>query len=83
MGSYSPVQRFVRVLKKSSGTDGTDAFIPLYFAPGDALQFNRSEEYVLLKRFQFMLDRQYPATPSALSGHWRYPCFNKNWKRSK
>ena len=35
-----------------------------------------------LKRFQFMLDRQYPATPSALSGHWRYPCFNENWKRS-
>ena len=30
-----------------------------------------------------MLDRQYPATPSALSGHWRYPCFNENWKRSK
>ena len=29
-----------------------------------------------------MLDRQYPATPSALSGHWRYPCFNENWKRS-
>ena len=36
-----------------------------------------------LKRFQFMLDRQYPATPSALSGHWRYPCFNENGKRSK
>ena len=30
-----------------------------------------------------MLDRQYPATPSALSGHWRDPCFNENWKRSK
>ena len=30
-----------------------------------------------------MLDRQYPATHSALSGHWRYPCFNENWKRSK
>ena len=29
-----------------------------------------------------MLDRQYPATPSALSGHWRYPCCNENWKRS-
>ena len=29
-----------------------------------------------------MLDRQYPATPSALSGHWRSPCFNENWKRS-
>ena len=30
-----------------------------------------------------MLDHQYPATPSALSGHWRYPCFNENWKRSR
>ena len=38
---------------------------------------------VQLKRFQFMLDRQYPATPLALSGHWRYPCFNENWKRSR
>ena len=47
-GSYSPVQRFVSELKKSSGTDGTDAFIPLHFAPGDALQFDWSEEYVLL-----------------------------------
>ena len=36
-----------------------------------------------LKRFQFMLDRQYPATPSALSGHWRYPCCTENWKRYK
>jgi transposase len=51
-GSYSPVQRFVGELKKSSGTDGTDAFIPLYFAPGDALQFDWSEEYVLLGGLQ-------------------------------
>ena len=29
-----------------------------------------------------MLDRQYPSTPSALSGHWRYPCCNENWKHS-
>ena len=47
-GSYSPVQRFVIALKKSSETDGTDAFIALYFAPGDALQFDWSEEYVPL-----------------------------------
>ena len=47
-GSYSPVQRFFSELKKSSGTDGADAFIPLYFAPGNALQFDWSEEYVLL-----------------------------------
>lgn len=47
-GSYSPVQRFISELKKSSGTDGGDAFIPPYFATGDALQFDWSEEYVLL-----------------------------------
>ncbi|MGX0978543.1 transposase [Roseovarius sp. MBR-51] len=47
-GSYSPVQRFVGGLKKSSGTDTSDAFIPLYFAPGDALQFDWSEENVML-----------------------------------
>lgn len=47
-GSYSPVQRFVSELKKSVGISASDAFIPLYFAPGDALQFDWSEEYVLL-----------------------------------
>ena len=47
-GSYSPVQRFIRELKKSVGISACDAFIPLYFAPGDALQFDWSEEYVLL-----------------------------------
>jgi len=44
----TPAQRFVSELKQSSGTDASDAFIPLYFAPGDALQFDWSEEYVLL-----------------------------------
>lgn len=47
-GSYSPVQRFVSQLKKSVGMNASDAFIPLYFAAGDALQFDWSEEYVLL-----------------------------------
>ncbi len=47
-GSYSPVQRFVSALKKAGSTGVNDAFIPLYFAPGDALQFDWSEEYVLL-----------------------------------
>jgi transposase len=46
-GSYSPVQRFVSVLKKSVGISACDAFIPLHFAAGDALQFDWSEEYVL------------------------------------
>lgn len=47
-GSYSPVQRFVSELKKSVGISARDAFIPLCFAPGDALHFDWSEEYVLL-----------------------------------
>lgn len=47
-GSYSPVQRFVRELRQTSGTGTGDAFIPLHFAAGDALQFDWSEEYVML-----------------------------------
>ena len=46
-GSYSPVQRFVRDLKQAGAGSG-DAFIPLYFAAGDALQFDWSEERVVL-----------------------------------
>ena len=46
-GSYSPVQRFVRDLKHA-GAGSADAFIPLYFAAGDALQFDWSEERVVL-----------------------------------
>jgi len=47
-GPYSPVQRFVRELKQTAGVGPCDAFIPLHFAAGDALQFDWSEEYVLL-----------------------------------
>lgn len=46
-GSYSPVQRFVRDLKRA-GTGSNEAFIPLHFAAGDALQFDWSEERVVL-----------------------------------
>ncbi|MDD7973846.1 hypothetical protein [Roseinatronobacter alkalisoli] len=46
--SYSPVQRFVSELKKSLGISARDAFIPMYFAAGDALQFAWSEEHLLL-----------------------------------
>ena len=46
-GSYSPVQRFVRDLKQAAAGSG-DAFIPLLFAAGDALQFYRREERVVL-----------------------------------
>lgn len=46
-GSYSPVQRFIRDLKRAGTGDG-DAFIPLQFRSGDALQFDWSEEHVVL-----------------------------------
>lgn len=46
-GSYSPVQRFVQDLKRAGARSG-DAFIPLHFAAGDALQFDWSEERIVL-----------------------------------
>lgn len=46
-GSYSPVCRFIKVLK-ADGQEVSGAFIPLHFKPGDALQFDWSEEHVVL-----------------------------------
>ncbi|RFP86220.1 hypothetical protein DZK27_14860 [Rhodobacteraceae bacterium 63075] len=46
-GSYSPVQRFAHDLKRVGAGSG-EAFVPLHFAAGDALQFDWSEERVIL-----------------------------------
>ena len=46
-GSYYPVCRFVRNLK-SDASKLLQAFIPLHFKAGDALQFDWSEEHVVL-----------------------------------
>ncbi|MCV6598384.1 MAG: IS21 family transposase, partial [Mangrovicoccus sp.] len=46
-GSYSTVQRYIRDLKRAGASSG-EAFIPLHFAAGDALQFDWSEEWVVL-----------------------------------
>lgn len=46
-GSYATVRRFVRELRgEGSNLDG--GFIPLAFQAGDAMQFDWSEEYVVL-----------------------------------
>ena len=45
--SYSTVQRFVRDLKRTDLGSGS-GFIPLRFLAGDALQFDWSEEHVVL-----------------------------------
>jgi transposase len=46
-GSYSPVCRFIKALK-ADGSQLSQAFIPLHFKAGDALQFDWSEEHVVL-----------------------------------
>ena len=46
-GSYSPVCRIIKQFKQDQDTTH-DAFIPLYFEAGDALQFDWSEEVVVL-----------------------------------
>ena len=46
-GSYTTVCRFMRTLKPDKTTHN-NAFIPLHFEPGDALQFDWSQECVLL-----------------------------------
>lgn len=46
-GSYSPVLRFVRDLKRAGAGSG-EAFITLHIVAGDALQFDWSEERVVL-----------------------------------
>lgn len=46
-GSYSPVCRFIKALK-ADGSQLSRAFIPLHFKAGDALQFDWSEEHVVV-----------------------------------
>jgi len=46
-GAYDSVQRFVKRWKSANlGPKLTDAFVPLVFAPGDACQFDWSQETV-------------------------------------
>ena len=47
LGSYSPVCRFIKKLKTTQ-LSLTDAFIPLVFKAGDAMQFDWSLEVVML-----------------------------------
>jgi transposase len=43
-GAYDSVQRFVKNWYEKGGTLGTKAYIPLYYAPGEAYQFDWSTE---------------------------------------
>jgi hypothetical protein len=46
-GSYDRVAAFARLWKRGYGVD-TQAFVPLQFSPGEAFQFDWSEDYVVI-----------------------------------
>jgi transposase len=46
-GAYDSVQRHVRTWRRAHGR-GAEVFIPLWFAPGEAYQFDWSHEVVVL-----------------------------------
>ena len=48
-GSYSTVNRFVINWRRNNHGGGKKVFIPLEFAPGEAFQFDWSEEEIELK----------------------------------
>ena len=47
-GGYDAVRRYARRWRAARGSGGSDAFIPLSFAPGEAYQFDWSHEIVVL-----------------------------------
>ena len=47
-GSYDAVRRYAKVWRRGRGTATAQAYVPLSFAPGEAYQFDRSHEVVLL-----------------------------------
>jgi len=46
-GSYDSVRRYARAQQRRLGTAQSDAYVPLSFAPGEAYQFDWSQEVVL------------------------------------
>lgn len=47
-GSYDTVRRYARSWAKARGTVTSQAYVPLYYAPGEAYQFDWSHEIVLI-----------------------------------
>ena len=47
-GSYDAVRRYARSWAKAQGSVTNDAYVPLFFAPGEAYQFDWSHEIVVL-----------------------------------
>jgi transposase len=47
-GSYDAIRRYARSWSKSRGATTADAYVPLFYAPGEAYQFDWSHEIVLI-----------------------------------
>ena len=47
-GSYSAVSRYISLWEERTSVVGVNACIPLYFAPGEAYQFDWSTDYIIL-----------------------------------
>ena len=47
-GSYDAVRRYAKTWSKARGSVTVDAYVPLYYAPGEAYQFDWSHEIVLI-----------------------------------
>lgn len=47
-GGYDAVRRFARTWSKARGAMTAEAYVPLYYAPGEAYQFDWSHEVVLI-----------------------------------
>ncbi|MEN5300365.1 transposase, partial [Brucella sp. TWI559] len=64
-GGYDTVRRYARSWTKERGAVTAEAYVPLYYAPGEAYQFDWSHEIVVLDslpRAQWLLgDRGYDA----------------------
>ena len=45
---YDSVQRYVRIWRQDKGKVKPGVFVPLYFPPGDAYQFDWSHETVII-----------------------------------
>ncbi len=48
-GSYDAIRRYAKGWSKDRGAVTADAYVPLYYAPGEAYQFDWSHEIVLIQ----------------------------------
>ena len=66
-GGYDAVRRYARRWPKERGQSTAAAYVPLFFAPGEAFQFDWSHEVVLLSGVTVTV--RLPMSGSATAGY--------------